>query len=153
MVSRLFRFNEGDGVIKIYLNSETAKMPSLGTEGAAGYDLFSSDPDFVLMPMERKAISTGITIEMWPSTVGIIKPRSGLSVKYGIDVLAGVIDSDFRGEVKVVLINHGSVPVKINHGQAIAQILFMPVIHGVQLGIGQISETLRGAGGFGSTDK
>ena len=143
---------QGNGVIKIYLNNSAAKMPALGTEGAAGYDLFSNDPAFVLMPMERKAVSTGITIEMWPSTVGIIKPRSGLAVKHGIDVLAGVLDSDFRGEVKAVLINHGSDPVQINHGQAIAQILFMPVLHGVQIGTGQISETVRGADGFGSTD-
>ena len=139
-------------MIKIYLNSPTAKMPKLGTEGAAGYDLFSDEDDFILDSRERRAVSVGITTELWPSTVGIIKPRSGLAVNHGIDVLAGVIDSDFRGEVKVVLINHGSEPIQINHGQAIAQILFMPVLHGVVIGDGSISETARGANGFGSTD-
>lgn len=74
-------------------------------------------------------------------------------VKNGIEVLAGVIDSDYRGEVKVVLINLGGDPVVIKRGQAIAQILFMPVLHGVTLGDGNLSETARGGDGFGSTDR
>lgn len=140
-------------MIKIHLSSETAIMPRLGTEGAAGYDLFSDEEDFQLMPRDRVAVPTGVTLEMWPSVVGIIKPRSGLAVKNGIEVLAGVIDSDYRGEVKVVLINLGGDPVVIKRGQAIAQILFMPVLHGVTLGDGNLSETARGGDGFGSTDR
>ena len=139
-------------MIKIYKLTESAIMPRLGTEGAAGYDLFS-DENEVIMPLARSAIKTGVSTEMQPSAVGIIKPRSGLAVKQGIDVLAGVIDSDFRGEIKVVLINLGAEPVVINKGQAIAQILFMPVLHNVVEATGQISETVRGAGGFGSTDE
>lgn len=139
-------------MIKIHLSSDTAIMPRLGTEGAAGYDLFSDEEDFQLLPRDRVAVPTGVTLEMWPGVVGIIKPRSGLAVKSGIDVLAGVIDSDYRGEVKVVLINLGGDPVVITRGQAIAQILFMPVIHGVTLGDGNLSETQRGGNGFGSTD-
>ena len=140
-------------MIKIHLSSETAIMPRLGTEGAAGYDLFSDEDEFTLYPDQRVMLSTGVTLEMYPSIVGIIKPRSGLAVKHGIDVLAGVIDSDYRGEVKAVLINHGDFPVEIKRGQAIAQILFMPVLHGVTLGAGNLSETTRGGNGFGSTDK
>jgi dUTP pyrophosphatase len=138
-------------MIKIYRLTESATMPRLGTEGAAGYDLFSDEND-IIMPLGRSAIKTGVSTEMQPSVVGIIKPRSGLAVKRGIDVLAGVIDSDFRGEIKVVLINLGSEAVVINKGQAIAQILFMPVLHNVVEATGQISETVRGADGFGSTD-
>ena len=140
-------------MIKIHLSSETAIMPRLGTESAAGYDLFSDEEDFQLLPRDRVAVPTGVTLEMWPSVVGIIKPRSGLAVKNGIDVLAGVIDSDYRGEVKAVLINLGSEPLTIHRGKAIAQILFMPVLHGVVLGDGNLSETLRGGNGFGSTDE
>jgi dUTP pyrophosphatase len=139
-------------MIKVFLTSETAKIPKQGTDGAAGYDLFSDEDAFVLMPSERKTVATGVTVEMWPSAVGVIKPRSGLAVKHGIDLLAGVIDSDFRGEIKAVLVNHGSEPIQVNRGQAIAQILFMPVLHGIELGAGRISETERGANGFGSTD-
>ena len=122
------------------------------SQGAAGYDLFSDEDDFILLPGERIAVATGVTLEMLPSVVGIVKPRSGYAVKHGIDVLAGVIDSDYRGEVKAVLINHGDFPVEINRGKAIAQILFMPVLHGVALGDGNLSETTRGGNGFGSTD-
>ena len=148
-------------MIKIHLSSETAIMPRLGTEGAAGYDLFSDEEELTLMPMDRKAIDTGITLEMHPSVAGIIKPRSGLAVNYGIHVLgvesdgvlAGVIDSDYRNKIKVVLINLGSEPLTIHRGKAIAQILFMPVLHGVVLGDGNLSETQRGGNGFGSTDE
>ena len=140
-------------MIKIHLSSDTAIMPRLGTEGAAGYDLFSDEDNFTLFPHQRAMFSAGITLEMRPSLVGIIKPRSGLAVKHGLDVLAGVIDADFRGVVKVVLINLGGDPVVITRGQAIAQILFMPVIHGVTLGDGNLSETQRGGNGFGSTDR
>lgn len=140
-------------MIKIHMSSDTAIMPRLGTEGAAGYDLFSDDDDFKLLPRGVIAVPTGLTLEMPPSVVGIVKPRSGLAVKNGIDVLAGVIDSDYRGEVKVVLINLGDWAVKIKRGQAIAQILFMPVLHGVTLGDSNLSETARGGNGFGSTDR
>jgi dUTP pyrophosphatase len=140
-------------MIKIHLSSDAAIMPRLGTEGAAGYDLFSDEDNFTLYPDQRAMFSTGVTLEMWPSIVGIIKPRSGLAVKHGLDVLAGVIDADFRGVVKVVLVNLGGDPVLITRGQAIAQILFMPVLHGVTLGDGNLSETTRGGNGFGSTDR
>lgn len=139
-------------MINIYLCSQTAKMPALGSEGAAGYDIFCDESAFVLMPGERKAVNTGVTVEMWPGIVCEIRPRSGLAVKHGIDVLAGIIDSDYRGEIKVVLINLGGEPVQFNHGQAIAQLLFKPVLHGVKLGEGKLSETVRGSNGFGSTD-
>lgn len=138
-------------MIKIYRLNDDAIMPSLGTEGAAGYDLRSTEIAFIEAGT-RAVINTGISIEMPPSVVGLIRPRSGLAVKHGIDVLAGVIDSDYRGEIKVVLLNTGAHMVEIEKGQAIAQILFIPVIHEVIEANGPISETSRGNGGFGSTD-
>lgn len=140
-------------MINVYLCSDTAKMPKLGSEGAAGYDIYSDENDFVLHPGERKAVKTGVTLEMWPSIVCEIRPRSGLAVEHGIDVLAGIVDSDYRGEIKVVLINLGSSSVIFNRDKPIAQLLFKPVLHGVNLAAGRISETVRGANGFGSTDK
>lgn len=138
-------------MIKIYRLRELAIMPKLGSEGAAGYDLFTDEP-FTLWPMERRVVDTGIATEFSPDVQAVIRPRSGLAAKHGIDTLAGLIDSDFRGSVGVVLINLGDREVNFTAGQAIAQIVFMPVLHNVIEAAGSISETVRGAGGFGSTD-
>ena len=97
-------------------------------------------------------INTGIGTEFSPGVVGIIKPRSGIAVKFGIDVLAGTIDSDYRGEIRVCLINHGDIEFNIHVGDRIAQILFMPIITETCEG-GYLSETERGIGGFGSTGR
>lgn len=146
-------------MIKLSKVSESAIFPTRGSEGAAGYDLYSTH-NLTLMPMARAKIETGIACELSPDVVGIVKPRSGLAVRYGIEVLgierddktlAGVIDSDFRDSMKVVLINLGSEPLVISEGDRIAQILFMPVIHDVVEHDGRVSETARGLGGFGST--
>lgn len=139
-------------MIKIHLSSETAIMPRLGTEGAAGYDLFTPY-EFTIASGERKLVNTGITLEFSPSVQAQIWPISGLAVKVGIDTMAGLIDSDYRGEIVVVLINLGVHDLKFRAGEAIAQIVFMPVIHGVVLGDGNLSETQRGGNGFGSTDE
>lgn len=126
-------------------------MPRRATEGAAGYDLFTPEK-FTLAPMERKKIMLGICTEFYPWVQGQIWPRSGLADKVGVDTLAGLIDSDYRGEIGVVLINFGEHELTFKAGEAIAQIVFSPVIHGVTEGHGRISETVRGADGFGSTD-
>ena len=81
-----------------------ANLPARSTPGAAGYDLFSTD-NYVVLPGRRVVVSTGITVQLPPGTYGRIAPRSGLAVKHGIDVLAGVIDPDYTGELKVVLYN------------------------------------------------
>lgn len=138
-------------MIKIFKTRDDAIMPRRATEGSAGYDLFTPE-DFELAPMERKLVKIGIATEFYPWTQAQIWPRSGLAVKVGVDVMAGLIDSDFRGEIGVVLINLGEHELTFRAGEAIAQIVFMPVIHGVVEATGSISETVRGAGGFGSTD-
>jgi|SRR5690606_30688780 len=126
-------------------------MPRLGSEGAAGYDLFT-DHDFLLDIGERKVVKIGISTEFSPGVQAQIWPRSGLAAKFGIDTFAGLIDSDYRGEIGVVLINLGDREVNFTAGQAIAQIVFMPVLHNVIEATESISETVRGADGFGSTD-
>ena len=149
-------------MIKIKLLTESAIMPRLGTEGAAGYDLFTPE-SFTLAPMQRKLIKLGISTEFAPDVMAQIWPRSGLAYKHGIhvfrqivpseEVKAGLLDSDYRGEVGVVLINLGDQPVEFKAGDAIAQMVFSPVLHDVIEHTGKVSETARGAGGFGSTDE
>lgn len=138
-------------MIKIYRLRESAIMPRLGSEGAAGYDLFT-DHEFGLDIGERKVVKIGISTEFSPDVQAQIWPRSGLAAKFGIDNFAGLIDSDYRGEIGVVLINLGDNHLIFRAGEAIAQIVFMPVLHNVIESAGSISETVRGADGFGSTD-
>jgi dUTP pyrophosphatase len=138
-------------VIKV---NPLATLPTRATSGSAGYDLFSTD-SYVIMPGRRVVVSTGITVQLPPGTYGRIAPRSGLAVKHGLDTLAGVIDPDYTGEVKVVLQNLDAVqPFVIRPGYRIAQLILenytiadvyeIPTEHTNLV-------TERGAGGFGST--
>lgn len=137
-------------MIKLSKTREDAIYPSRGSEGAAGWDLYAIE-DAYIGPGERQLIDTGIASEFSDSIVGKIKPRSGIAYKYGIDVLAGVIDSDFRDSIKVLLINHGNEPFVVSHGDRIAQIIFTLAFHNVVMHEGPVSETVRGTNGFGST--
>lgn len=139
-------------MIKLSKVSDNAIFPTRGSEGAAGWDLYSVDSAYI-GPGERQLIDTGIASEFSEHVAGKIKPRSGLADKYGIDVMAGIIDSDFRDSIKVLLINHGNEPFIVSPGDRIALILFTPVIHDVVEHDGRVSETARGTGGFGSTGK
>jgi dUTP pyrophosphatase len=123
--------------------------PQYATDGAAGADLRAS-ADAVLEPGARAAVPTGIRLQIPAGHVGLIWPRSGLAVRHGIDTLAGVIDSDYRGEVQVVLVNHGADPVRIAAGDRIAQIVFQKVER-ASLTTEALDTTTRGAGGFGSS--
>lgn len=125
-------------------------LPKQATEGAAGFDLQSAEY-VILYPGQRLAIPTGFAWSIPLGQVGMIRPRSGLAVRNGIDVLAGVIDADYRGEVAVVLINHGTRPLDIEAGDRIAQMVVQPCIVGVTVECGDLADTARGAGGFGST--
>lgn len=138
--------------------SDKAVIPNKGSIGAAGYDLYTTE-SYELKPGERKAFKTDIALAIPEGFYGRVAPRSGLAVKYGIDVLAGVIDSDYRGEILVALINLGDKPIKlpiIKDGKetAIAQI----IIEGCATAVGgfievdDLNSTQRGVGGFGSTD-
>jgi dUTP pyrophosphatase len=127
-----------------------AVAPMRATSGSAGYDI-SSAIDAVIPPNGRLAVSTGIAIGLPEGTYGRIAPRSGLAYKFGIDVLAGVIDADFGGEIFCILYNSGEHPFVIKTGDRIAQ-LVLEVIKTPDVAVVlEINDTERGAGGFGST--
>jgi dUTP pyrophosphatase len=124
-------------------------LPEYATDGAAGADLRASEA-VTLPPGGRVAVPTGLMLEIPPGHVGLVWPRSGLAVRHGIDTLAGVIDSDYRGEVKVVLVNHGPEAVALAAGDRIAQLLVQPVAR-ARFTRAAVASSARGAGGFGST--
>lgn len=134
--------------------NDKAKLPCRATAVSAGADICACvDADAVLMPGERKLIPTGIAIAVPAGYGGFVFPRSGLSSKFGVSLAncVGVIDSDYRGEVKVPVINHSSEPYTIKDGERIAQLVIMPVD---LCGYGfcdELDKTERGEGGFGST--
>jgi dUTP pyrophosphatase len=130
-----------------------ASLPARGSAGAAGYDLFSVD-NYVVLPGRRVVVSTGITVQLPPGTYGRIAPRSGLAVKHGLDTLAGVVDPDYTGEVKVVLQNLDPIqPFVIRQGYRIAQLVLekFEVADVVEIPSECTHLTERGAAGFGST--
>ena len=135
-------------VTKIHPN---AKTPERKTAGSAGYDLTTVE-DVVLPAHQSVLISTGVKIELPKRTYGQIAPRSGLSVK-GIDVGAGIIDEDYRGEIKVLLRNHSDDDIELPCESRIAQLLVLPVCYPDLNLVDQeaLESTERGAGGFGST--
>ncbi|MCA9367535.1 dUTP diphosphatase [Candidatus Kaiserbacteria bacterium] len=130
--------------------SESAVLPERKTAHAAGFDLFSNE-GAIIYPCERKAVGTGVAVEMPESIFSEIRPRSGLAVNAGIDVLAGVIDADYRGEIRVVLINHGTEPYRISPGDRIAQLIFRQFVPVTLVAVESLPETARGESGFGST--
>ena len=137
-------------MISVQLLDNNAKVPTKANPNDAGFDLYSV-LDTVIPPKQRKTVRTGIAIQMPEHFAGLIWPRSGLSVKQGIDVLAGVVDSGYRGEIMVCLYNTSDEVVGINTGDRIAQIIFQEVPR-VSM---EVHETLgssqRGDNGFGSS--
>ncbi|MDR3376470.1 MAG: dUTP diphosphatase [Ancalomicrobiaceae bacterium] len=130
--------------------------PRYQTEGSAGLDLLAAVPDdqpVVLAPGGRALVPTGLVLELPPGSEGQVRPRSGLALKHGVTVLnsPGTIDSDYRGEVKVILINLGEVPFTIRRGERIAQLIIAPVEQADLRGVAMVAASERGAGGFGST--
>ncbi len=132
------------------IGSHNLPLPGYGSEGSAGLDL-SAVEDFAMSPGQRIPVKTGFAWHIWAGYVGMIRPRSGLAVSLGLDVLAGVVDSDFRGEVKVVLINHGCEPVRIKAGDRIAQMVIQEYARMNPVEVEELTDTARGDGGFGST--
>ncbi|MGH7564908.1 MAG: dUTP diphosphatase [Gemmatimonadota bacterium] len=129
-------------------------LPRYATSGAAGLDLRSA-ASHVLEPGERTLAGTGFAIALPPSCEGQIRPRSGLAARHGVTVLnaPGTVDADYRGEVKVLLINLGSEPAEIAAGDRIAQLVVAPVSRPELVEVETLPETARGAGGFGSTGR
>ncbi|MEO1924341.1 MAG: dUTP diphosphatase [Nautiliaceae bacterium] len=141
-------------ILKIKKLNNEAVIPAYQTKEAAGFDLHSIE-DVILNPGERKLIGTGLAFEIEKGYEVQIRPRSGLAFKHGITVLnsPGTIDSDYRGEIKVLLINLGDEPFEIKCGERIAQAVVSPVIQAEIEEVRELSDTERGSGGFGSTGK
>lgn len=131
-------------------------LPAYATAQAAGLDLMAAVPEgepFLLAPGTWTAVPTGLAIALPDGFEAQIRPRSGLAFKSGVTVLnaPGTVDADYRGEVKVLLVNHGSAPFEISRGMRIAQMVVAPVTRIKLAEIGKLEETARGVGGFGST--
>ena len=129
-------------------------LPLYASEHAAGMDVTSAE-ELVLEPGQRHAVATGFAMEIPHGYEVQVRPRSGLAIKHGITCLntPGTIDSDYRGEVKVILINLGSEPFAIKRGERIAQLVPAPVLRAHFTEVRELAETVRGAGGFGSTGR
>jgi dUTP pyrophosphatase len=127
-------------------------VPAYATEGAAGMDVVSAE-DLILSPGARHAVATGFAMAIPPGFEVQVRPRSGLALKHGVTCLntPGTIDSDYRGEVKVILANLGSEPFEIKRGDRIAQLVPAPVQRAIFTQVISLDETERGIGGFGST--
>lgn len=136
-------------MIKYKLLHNYATAPTRATDGSAGFDLYATD-NHTVWPGSRVKIPTGISFEIPGDHAGFIWPRSGMAVKHGFDILAGLIDSDFRGEIMVAAINHGDRMIEIKRGDRIAQIVFSPVMTLAEM-VDDLDETERGRGGFGSS--
>lgn len=143
--------------ISVKKMNKNAKLPFRATEGSAGADLFACLEESVTLGAgERRLIPTGIAIGIPDKGLGaFIFPRSSVSSKHGVSLAncVGVVDSDYRGEIKVPLINHSSEPYVINDGDRIAQMVIMPVEIPDFVQCDDLDETARGAGGFGSTGR
>ncbi len=133
-------------------HGEGLELPGYATAGAAGMDVLSAE-DVTLAAGARHAVATGLALAIPPGFEIQVRPRSGLALKHGISVpnSPGTIDSDYRGELKVILINHGSDAFEVRRGDRIAQLVLAPVTRASWLEVTELDETARGEGGFGST--
>ena len=140
--------------VKIKKISPNAVLPTYGTENAAGADLSAClFAPITIDPGQTFVVKTGLTMEIPDGYVGLIYARSGLATKRGLAPAnkVGVIDSDYRGEIMVALYNQSELPQKIEPGERIAQLVIAPYLQGVFNEVDELSDTTRGAGGFGST--
>ena len=138
--------------IKRLPHGEGLALPAYATPGAAGMDVLSAE-DVTLEPHGRHAVATGLALAIPPGYEVQVRPRSGLALKHGISVpnTPGTIDSDYRGELKVILINHGRENFAIKRGDRVAQLMITPFAAPELVELESLDDTARGAGGFGST--
>jgi len=138
--------------IKRLEHGEGLELPKYATDGAAGMDVLSAE-DVTIAPGARHAVATGLAVAIPEGFEIQVRPRSGLALKHGISVpnTPGTIDSDYRGELKVILINHGGEAFAIHRGDRVAQLVLAPVTQARWVVVAELDETARGEGGFGST--
>lgn len=139
-------------ILRVKKLTTDAMLPQYAHPGDAGMDLFANE-EVELGPGQSRVVKTGISMELPPDTEAQVRPRSGLAAKYSVTVLntPGTIDEGYRGEIGVIMINHGSAPFLIEKGMKIAQMLVKPVIRIELEEVDELSSTERGSGGFGST--
>ncbi|HEX2803091.1 MAG TPA: dUTP diphosphatase [Sphingomicrobium sp.] len=135
-------------------HGEGLPLPRYASEDAVGLDVAAAE-DLILDPGQRHAVATGFAIEIPRGYEVQVRPRSGLAIKNGITCLntPGTIDSDYRGEVKVILVNLGQEPFEVRRGERIAQLVPAPVLRADFVEVGMLGESARGSGGFGSTGR
>lgn len=138
--------------VKRLPHGEGLDLPAYATAGAAGMDVLAAE-DVTIAPGARHAVASGLAVAIPTGYEIQVRPRSGLALKHGITVpnTPGTIDSDYRGELKVILINHGDLPFEIRRGDRVAQLVLAPVTRAAWLPVDELDETARGEGGFGST--
>ena len=139
-------------------HGEGLALPAYQSAHAAGLDLLAALPDeapLMLAPGQRALVPTGLTIALPPGYEAQVRPRSGLASKHGVTVLnaPGTVDADYRGEIGVLLINHGNVPFAVHRGERIAQMVIAAVVRAELVPVDALSATERGSGGFGSTGR
>ena len=130
------------------------QAPAYQSEGAVGLDLCAAiSDDMTLAPGERRLVPTGVAVAIPEGFEGQVRPRSGLALRHGVTVLnaPGTVDPDYRGELKVLLINHGQAPFVIRRGDRVAQLVLCPVARAELVAVTTLDQTARGAGGYGST--
>lgn len=143
-------------LIKRLESGQGLPLPAYQSEGSAGFDLMAAIPansSIIIEPRAFELIPTGLAIAVPPGYEAQIRPRSGLALRHGVSVLnaPGTIDSDYRGEVGVILMNHGAEPFEITRGLRIAQMVLAPVARAALIETDELGQTVRGSGGFGST--
>lgn len=150
----LFKYLESSNFkyLKVKKLSNNATIPSKGSEKAAGYDLFSAY-DIIIPKYNKALIKTDIQIELPDGCYGRIAPRSGLSLKYNLDVGAGVIDADYRGNIGVILFNHSDTEYQVQKGDKIAQLICEKIYYSEIEEVDKLTETKRGINGFGSIEE
>ncbi len=150
------------GTVKVEIrqlpHGEGLALPAYQSADAAGLDLLAAVPEtapLVLLPGEHALVPTGLAIALPQGFEAQVRPRSGLAARHGVTVLnsPGTIDADYRGEISVILINHGDAPFAIRRGERIAQMVIAPVVRAEFLPVSSLSTTNRGRGGFGSTGR
>jgi dUTP pyrophosphatase len=142
--------------IKVKRLRASAATPAYQSEHAAGMDLVADlSAPVLIAPRERRPIPTGIALEIPPGYEGQVRPRSGRALAEGLTLIntPGTIDADFRGEVKVLIVNLGEHPIEIHPGDRIAQLIIAPVVRATFVEVDELSDTARGSGGFGHTGR
>jgi dUTP pyrophosphatase len=141
-------------VLRVGGRGEPLELPRHQTAGSAGMDLRADEP-VELAPGERKLVPTGIAVAIPPGYEGQVRPRSGLALRHGVGMVnaPGTVDSDYRGEVGVILVNWGQETVRITRGERIAQLVVAPVTRAVLREVTELPQSDRGGGGFGSTGR